>query len=86
MTFFRLSLLMLISLVGLSACSQRLSAPVRPVWQQPDKNSQTYTVLPRETLYAVAFRFELDFRQLAAWNQLKPPYGLLPGRVLRLGP
>jgi lipoprotein NlpD len=39
-----------------------------------------------DTLYAIAFRNGVDFRELAAWNGIEPPYRIYPGQDLRLGP
>lgn len=39
-----------------------------------------------DTLYAIAFRNQLDFRDLAKWNNIGPDYLIYPGQVLRLGP
>lgn len=37
-----------------------------------------------ETLYAIAWRYALDYRQVAKWNGLAPPYRIHPGRRLRM--
>lgn len=39
-----------------------------------------------DTLYGVAFRNEIDFRDLAAWNNIGAPYTIYPGQNLRLYP
>ncbi|MDZ3822631.1 MAG: peptidoglycan DD-metalloendopeptidase family protein [Pseudoxanthomonas sp.] len=39
-----------------------------------------------ETLYSIAFRNGLDWRDLAAWNGLAAPYTIFPGQRLRLAP
>ncbi|RME35092.1 MAG: LysM peptidoglycan-binding domain-containing protein [Gammaproteobacteria bacterium] len=39
-----------------------------------------------ETLYAIAWRYRLDYRTLARWNGVRPPYLIYPGQVLRLAP
>lgn len=43
-----------------------------------------YTVRSGDTLYGIAFRHDLDFRDLAAWNRISPPYTIYPGQRLRL--
>lgn len=37
-----------------------------------------------DTLYAIAWKKELDADDLARWNGLKPPYRIYPGQALRL--
>ncbi len=39
-----------------------------------------------DTLYAIAWHYGLDFRRLANWNNLTPPYLIYAGRALRLRP
>jgi lipoprotein NlpD len=46
----------------------------------------TYLVRRGDTLYSIAWRAEVDFRNLARWNNLAPPYKILAGQSLRLAP
>ncbi len=39
-----------------------------------------------ETLYAIAWRYRLDYRTLARWNGIHPPYLIRPGQQIRLRP
>jgi len=39
-----------------------------------------------DTLYAIAWRHALDYRDIAAWNRLRPPYVIYAGQQLRLRP
>lgn len=43
-----------------------------------------HVVARGETLYSIAFRSHLDWRQVAAWNALSAPYTIYPGQRLRL--
>jgi lipoprotein NlpD len=43
-----------------------------------------YIVARGDTLYAIAFNRGLDFRDLAAWNQIASPYRIYTGQQLRL--
>ncbi|MCE2944203.1 MAG: LysM peptidoglycan-binding domain-containing protein, partial [Xanthomonadaceae bacterium] len=59
-------------------------APVdRPV---PPPSGPTHRVQPGDTLYGIAFRNDLDWRAVAAWNGIDAPYTIRPGEVLRLTP
>ncbi|GIX35623.1 MAG: peptidoglycan-binding protein LysM [Lysobacteraceae bacterium] len=79
--------LLLILLVGLAAC-----APQRTVRVQPERPQTRpvpaglYEVVRGDTLYGIAFRHGLDYRELAALNGIRPPYTIYPGQRLRLGP
>ena len=44
----------------------------------------SYRVVAGDTLYAIAFRHGLDFRDIAAWNHIAPPYRIYAGQELRL--
>lgn len=45
-----------------------------------------YTVREGDTLYQIAFAAGLDFRDVAQWNGIDPPYVIYPGQSLRLRP
>jgi len=79
----------------LAACVSRVPAPVeerapRPaapaakVVQEPDWRPQTYTVKRGDTLYAIALDHGLDYRELAAWNNIENVNVIRVGQVLRV--
>lgn len=43
-------------------------------------------VQPNESLCAVAWQHQVNYKTLAEWNNLVPPYTLYPGQTLRLQP
>lgn len=45
-----------------------------------------YRVNKGDTLYSIAFRNKVDFRDLAGWNGIASPYTIWPGQELRLSP
>ncbi len=49
-------------------------------------NGPFHTVKAGDTLYAVAFQHGENYRNLAVWNNIKPPYVIFPGQRLRLTP
>jgi lipoprotein NlpD len=51
---------------------------------EPDWRPKTYTVKRGDTLYAIALDLGLDYRELAAWNNLENINLIRPGQVLRL--
>jgi len=70
------SLILLSLMILLQACAE-----VRPDWDPQD-----YSVRRGDTLYSIAWRYEKDFRDLASWNDIKPPYAIFPGQRLRMQP
>ncbi|MEZ5454648.1 MAG: peptidoglycan DD-metalloendopeptidase family protein [Lysobacteraceae bacterium] len=58
----------------------------RPVTRTPTMAASvpSYTVQRGDTLYGIAFRHRLDFKDVAEWNGIRPPYLIYPGQVLRL--
>jgi lipoprotein NlpD len=45
-----------------------------------------HAVKPDETLYSISFRYGQDFRDVARWNGIAPPYTVRAGQVLRVAP
>jgi lipoprotein NlpD len=43
-----------------------------------------YVVQPGDTLYSIAWHFNLDYRDLAHWNRIASPYTIYPGEKLVL--
>ncbi len=53
-----------------------------PVHASGQMNGDSYTVVRGDTLYSIAFRANVDYHQLAAWNGISAPYVIHPGQVL----
>ncbi|MCJ8313391.1 MAG: peptidoglycan DD-metalloendopeptidase family protein [Saccharospirillaceae bacterium] len=47
-------------------------------------NNQQYTVKKSDTLFSIAYRFEIDYRKLASANHIKSPFIIFPGQILDL--
>lgn len=76
----------------LSSCAEFYRWPDRPASRTPPRDYDRapaeghYVVKPGDTLYSIAFRHQLDFRDAAVWNDVGPDYLIRPGQVLRLTP
>ncbi len=70
--------------VWLIACSVHTEAPVIAGQPAPKANQNVHTVKAGETLYSIAFRYGLDYRELARFNRLAPPYVLDIGEKVQL--
>ena len=72
----------------LCSCSERTTlAPVVELhWKDTEVNAIEHSVERGETLYAIAFRYDQDYRQLAMINHLSYPYTVKVGQRIRLQP
>jgi lipoprotein NlpD len=98
--WWRTSVLLLAVAVGAAGCASTGQAPVEDKSINPSPRPRpgappprpapapggTYRVQRGDTLYSIAFRNGVDFRELAEWNDIAPPYTIYPGRELRLSP
>lgn len=63
--------------------SSRAAVKAPPAKSKPTFG-ETYVVAKGDTLYSIAFRNNLDYRELATWNGIGPDYRIRIGQVLRL--
>lgn len=59
-------------------------APVEEAASIPSYRLQTHTVAPGETLYSIAWRYDLDHKKMAEINGLGEGYKIRPGQILAL--
>ena len=52
----------------------------------PAVGPERYVVHAEDTLYSIAWRHNLDYRDLARWNNIGPDFRISVGQVLMLGP
>jgi murein DD-endopeptidase MepM/ murein hydrolase activator NlpD len=50
----------------------------------PREERDTYVVRPQDTLYSIAWRYGLDFHDLARWNNIGPDFRIAVGQALTL--
>lgn len=62
------------------------AAPSHDVSPTPAPPGGSYRVNKGDTLYSIAFRNKVDFRDLARWNNVDSSYTIWPGQELRLSP
>lgn len=88
-------LLAVAGMLLLAACGARVPAPVED--RSEPRPAESRTGPPREipaqgthrvqrgdTLYSIAFRYDLDWRNLARWNGISAPYTIRVGETLLL--
>ena len=50
------------------------------------KKTGFHIIKKGETLYYIAWQYDMDYRLLSKWNKIVPPYTIYPKQVLRLRP
>lgn len=63
---------------GTVASTQAQSRPA------PLPNPGSYRVNRGDTLYSISWRYGLDYREVARWNNINERFQIFPGQVLRL--
>ena len=71
-------------LTAFIATAQANFAPVVEAWKQPQAKSSKYRVKRGDTLYSIAWAFNMDYANLARANNLRPPYSLYVGQLLNM--
>lgn len=64
----------------LSACSQEGSLTS----QLREFDPYNYTVQAGDTLYSIAWRYDIDYRDIVRWNAIAPSYLIHPGQRLKM--
>ena len=76
---------LLVGLVLLAGCGSPM-APVTDRTAAPRSAPNEYRVQRGDTLYSISFSYGLDYRDVATWNAIPPPYRIYAGQRLRLRP
>jgi len=58
----------------------------QPATRPASRTADEVVVARGDTLYGIAFRQGLDYRDVASWNGIRPPYTIYPGQRIRLTP
>lgn len=74
----------LTTLCLVSCGSQPYTAPLTKLDQPPSYRIKTHTVASGETLYSIAWRYNLDAKRLALVNNLGKSFTIRPGQRLNL--
>ncbi|TDR22534.1 peptidoglycan DD-metalloendopeptidase family protein [Marinicella litoralis] len=85
-------------MIGLAACTPRKPARVDEVGTKPhrtqtqsnsrhpirDSKKTTHRVEKGDSLYSIGFRYQVDYKELAAINNIQAPYRIYPNQILKL--
>lgn len=72
-------------LLFVTGCAtQNNDVPIKDGWRHTLKAPRNYVVKKSDTLYSIAWRYGLDYREVAQLNNLDDLYHIKPGQVLHL--
>ena len=80
---------LLVGVALLAGCATPSRAPVldrsepEPT-SEPVPSSREYIVKPKDSLFAIAWKYNLNYRDIARWNRIVAPYTIYPGQKLLL--
>jgi lipoprotein NlpD len=77
--------------LALQGCTEAYRWPDRMNRRPPPARAEPapegfHRVEEGDTMYSIAFRNQLDFRELAVWNDVGPDFLIHPGDLIRLNP
>jgi lipoprotein NlpD len=59
----------------------------KPAPKAAVQNKSGYHIVNKgETLYSIAWRYNVDYKAVASWNKINSPYTIYPGQLIRLKP
>ena len=76
----------LLAVLGGCATSTHQAPVVEQGTPVGDPPPARYVVQPRDSLYAISWRYGLDYVAVARWNGIGPPFTIHPGQTLVLSP
>lgn len=91
-----LSTVLFILIISLCSCAPRRPAKVDEIGakkpriqntskSRPNKNNhKTHRVIKGDSLYSIGFRYQKDYKTLAAINNIAPPYRIYPDQIIKL--
>lgn len=66
--------------------TQRNKSSTKPAKKSVKDSSGYHVVTSGDTLYSIAWRYDYDYKDVASWNEINPPYTIYPGQFVRLKP
>ena len=78
--------ILIICVLMISCTGQKTRAPVVDAPPARSDRLQYHYVSAKETLYSIAWRYNLDYRELAKWNAIGQSFTIYPGQKIALKP
>ena len=67
-----------------AAPSAKTTPAQKAVPSEKDWRPETYVVKKGDTLYGIGLEFGFDYKEIAQWNGIQPPYRIYAGQTLKL--
>jgi len=77
-------LILFVSIFCLASCTPHKNSPIDSRPAPPSNKIKQHIVSPNETLFAIAWKYELNYKKLAQVNKLNSSYTIYPGQRLTL--
>lgn len=77
-------ILILITFFSMNSCGTHHAAQVSDRDPPPSRRIAVHHVARGDTLFSIAWRYGRDYRDLAHYNRIAPPYTIYPGQTIRL--
>ncbi|MGE5027224.1 MAG: LysM peptidoglycan-binding domain-containing protein, partial [Betaproteobacteria bacterium] len=71
-------------LIERAPAAKKAPAKAKAVTKEGDWRPQTYVVQKGDTLYGIALEHGFDYKEVAEWNGIEPPYTIRVGQQLKL--
>ena len=92
------NLILLLIILNLIACAPRRPAKVDEIGNKPHRSysqsnsrhartsnqQSSHVVVKGDSLYSIGFKHQIDYKTLAAINNINPPYRIYPKQVIKL--
>lgn len=77
---------LVLALLLSAGCAELTRWDPYPAQPQVRNRPDVHVVQPGDSLFQIAFRYRLDWREVARWNRITDPERIYPGQHIRLKP
>ena len=69
-----------------AATQREATTSTKPTKKNTKQKSGYHIVAKGDTMYSIAWRYNVDYKEIANWNNIAKPYTIYPGQFIRLKP
>lgn len=82
--FFRIAIFLTVSICLGSCSTSGIYVPVSNAGERQERKVRFHIVQPGDTLYSIAFKYGIDYGDIAASNNISPPYTIFVNQKIAL--